>query len=99
MVGLALLVLLAIALARRSPNVHTPATARRGTTIHVTAGDLRLGDYSLTLYARDLSGGSRFCQARIAGAQYPLSAIDFTARLPPRLPCYSAAGTPRAPPR
>ncbi len=96
MVALMLLVLLAIALARRSPNVHAPATARRGTTIHVTAADLRLGDYSFTLYARDLSGGGRFCEARIAGTDYPLSAIDFSARLPPRLPCYSAAGATAA---
>jgi hypothetical protein len=93
-VALALLVLLAIALARRGPNVHSPATARRGTKIHVTAGDLRLGDYALTLYGRDPSGASRLCQARIAGAHFPLSAIDFTARLPLRLPCYSDAGTP-----
>ena len=93
-VALTLFVLVAIALARRGPNVHTPATGRPGATIHVTASDLRLGDYSLTLYGRDPSGGGRFCEARIAAAKYPLSAIDFTARLPTRLPCYSAGGTP-----
>jgi hypothetical protein len=76
--------------------VHTPATAGAGPSIHVTASDLKLGDYSLTLYGRDRSSPSRFCQARIAGADHPLSAIDFTARLPARLPCFSGNTATRA---
>jgi hypothetical protein len=87
----ALLVLVAIVLVRHGPNVHTPATAVPGTKIHVTATDLRLGDYSLALYGRDGTPSPRFCQARIAGVNYPQSAIDFTARLPLRLPCFSLA--------
>lgn len=91
LVGLAVLLLIGISLARRGPNVHTPPTATPGATIHVTASDLRLGDYSLTLYGRDPASSSRFCEARIAGANVPLSAIDFTARVPSHLPCFSAA--------
>ena len=86
----ALLLLVAIALARQGPKVQTPASAAPGTKIHVTAKDLRLGDYSLALYGRDRTSSSRFCQARIAGVDYPLSAIDFTATLPLRLPCFSS---------
>jgi hypothetical protein len=92
----ALLLLVAIGLARHAPDVHTPATATPGATIHVTAGDLRLGDYSLTLYGRDPSTPGRFCQARITGADYPLNAINFTAKLPSSLPCFSAATAARA---
>ena len=87
----ALLLLVAIALVRRGPSVHTPATAAPGMKIHVTAKDLRLGDYSLALYGRDRTFSRRFCQARIAGVDYPQSAIDFTATLPRRLPCFSGA--------
>jgi hypothetical protein len=93
-VVLALLLLVVITLAHHGPHVRTPATAASGTKIHVTANDLRLGDYTLALYGRDRPT-SRFCQARIAGVNYPLSAIDFTARLPVRLPCFSlATGAP-----
>lgn len=96
LVTLALLLLAAITLAGHSQKVHTPATAIPGATIHVTASHLKLGDYSLTLYGRDPSASGRFCQARITGTGHPLSAIDFTARLPSRLPCFSATTSTRA---
>ena len=69
--------------------MHTPATAAPGMKIHVTAKNLRLGDYSLALYGRVRISSSRFCEARIAGVDYPQSAISFTATLPLRLPCFS----------
>jgi len=96
LVTLALILLAAITLAGHSQKVHTPATAIPGATIHVTASHLKLGDYSLTLYGRDPSASGRFCQARITGTGHPLSAIDFTARLPSRLPCFSATTSTRA---
>jgi hypothetical protein len=96
LVALALLVLAAITLAGHGQNVHSPASAAPGATIHVTAGNLRQGDYSLTLYGRDPAAAGHVCQARITGADNPLSAIDFTARIPRRLPCYSAATAIRA---
>lgn len=95
LVALALL-LAAIVLARHGPNVHTPATAALGTRIRVTASDLKLGDYSLTLYGRDRTASSGFCEARITATDYPLTAIDFTATLPTRLPCFSIATATRA---
>lgn len=96
LVGLALLVLAVITLAGHSQNVHTPATAVPGATIHVTADHLRQGEYSLTLYGRDPSATGDFCQAQITGADIPLSAVDFSARIPTRLPCFSATTATRA---
>jgi hypothetical protein len=96
LVVLALVLLAAITLAGHGPDVHTPATAVPGATIRVTASHLRLGDYSLTLYGRDPSAPGRFCEARITGSDHPLTAIDFTARLPSRLPCFVATTAVRA---
>jgi hypothetical protein len=88
LVALAVLLLVAISLARHGPTVQSPPTASPGASIHVTASHLRLGDYALTLYGREQSSSSRFCEAQIASRTHLLSAVDFTARIPSRLPCY-----------
>jgi hypothetical protein len=95
-VVLALVLLAAIALGRRGPNVRTPATAAVGGRVHVTASNLKLGDYSLSLYGRDPGEPGRFCQARLTGLGSQQTAVDFTATLPSRLPCFSTATAVRS---
>jgi hypothetical protein len=71
------------------PTMTAPRSAAVGGLIHVTAGRLISGRYSLNLSAdRDLVPQSS-CVTRLAIARHPVRAVSFTARIPHRLRCLS----------
>ena len=84
-----LLVLAAAAVAKSKPAMTAPRTGTVGGMVHVTARNLKLGRYSLTLFAHQAPNKNDFCQTRLATARRPGKSVSFSARIPPRIPCYS----------
>jgi hypothetical protein len=83
------LVVAGLAVANPKPTMTAPTTGAVGRIVHVSAHNLKRGQYSLTLYANKAPTKNDFCQIRLATAPRPETSVTFSARVPKRIPCYS----------